>query len=230
MNKFLRGVALAVAEAFELPTPIMEIGSYQVEGQEELINLRSLFPHAEYLGVDIREGPGVDLVADVEDLPQPDGSIGTIVALNTFEHVKKFWRGFEEVHRVLRPDGALFVSTPFNVQIHNYPCDYWRFTPEAYQVLLEDYPTRIIGWHGPAEKPENVWAVAFREEAPEITAEAFARFQQLIAAYARQPLRWQRRLRYRLFDWIDRRRLCSPLLEQENWQCQLMVHCRPVAV
>jgi SAM-dependent methyltransferase len=230
MNKFLRGIALAVVEAFDLPSPVMEIGSYQVEGQEELINLRSVFPNSDYLGVDIREGPGVDLVADVEDLPQPDDSVGTIIALNTFEHVKRFWRGFDEVHRVLRPDGAFFVSTPFNVQIHNYPNDYWRFTPEAFQLLLEDYPTRIIGWHGPEEKPENVWAIAFREEAPDVTPEQFARFQSLIAKHARQPLRWQRRLRYRLFDWVDRRRYCAPLLEQEKWDCQLFTNGQLVSV
>ena len=44
MNHFLNGVARAVAETFVLPEPILEIGSYQVAGQEELINLRSLFP------------------------------------------------------------------------------------------------------------------------------------------------------------------------------------------
>ena len=230
MNRFLRGVALAVVKAFELPRPTMEIGSYQVEGQEDLINLRNLIGDRDYLGVDIREGPGVDLVADVEDLPQADGSVGTVIALSTFEHVRKFWRGLDEVYRVLRPDGALFISTPFNVQIHNYPCDYWRFTPEAYQVLLEDYPTRIIGWQGPEERPENVWAVAFREEAAKITTEQYLRFQQLVAKHARQPLRWRRRLRYRIFDLIDCRRICAPLLEQENWHCQLTMGRQSIKV
>jgi ubiquinone/menaquinone biosynthesis C-methylase UbiE len=55
----------------------------------------------------MRPGPGVDLVADVEALPQADGSVGTVLALSTFEHVPHFWRGMAEVQRVLRPDGAL---------------------------------------------------------------------------------------------------------------------------
>ena len=105
MNHFLNGVARAVAETFVLPEPILEIGSYQVAGQEELINLRSLFPGKRYTGLDCRAGPGVDLVADAEQLPQATGSVGTVIAMNTFEHVRHFWRAFAEVERVLRPDG-----------------------------------------------------------------------------------------------------------------------------
>ena len=47
MNRFLHGVARAVAETFDLPEPILEIGSYQVAGQEGIANLRSLFPGRE---------------------------------------------------------------------------------------------------------------------------------------------------------------------------------------
>src|SRR5205085_2657058 len=81
------------------------------------------------------------------------------------EHVPRFWRGFQEVHRVLRPDGALLVCCPFYFHIHSYPSDYWRFTPEALQLLLADYPSRLLGWHGPPRRPLNVWALAFREQA-----------------------------------------------------------------
>src|SRR5439155_8484425 len=97
MNHFLHGVARAVAETFDLPGPILEIGSYQVAGQEEIIDLRTLFAGKPYLGVDVRPGPGVDQVADVEALPQADASVGTVIALSTFEHVPHFWRGFDEV-------------------------------------------------------------------------------------------------------------------------------------
>src|SRR4051794_36042607 len=106
MNQFLRGVARACFETFELPGPVVEIGSYQVAGQEDLIDLRSFFPGRSYVGVDMRHGPGVDVVANVESLPMKSGTVGTVVALSTFEHVTRFWRGFEEVYRVLRPDGA----------------------------------------------------------------------------------------------------------------------------
>src|SRR5258708_12858463 len=90
MNRFLRGVVQAMVESFHLPEPILEIGSYQVEGQSNLINLRDLFPSREYVGMAFRPGPGVDLVADVEQLPQPDPSSATVLALTPFTHVPNF--------------------------------------------------------------------------------------------------------------------------------------------
>lgn len=223
MNLLLRGVVRAIAETFDLPGPILEIGSLQVPGQDSLIDLRSHFPGREYLGIDIRPGPGVDRVADVEELPFDDESFGAVIAMNTFEHVRKFWRGFDEIRRVLRPDGALLVSCPFNVMIHGYPSDYWRFTPAAFDVLLEDdYPQRVMGWHGPAERPENTWCLALREECPAIDDERFERYRALLAAYGRMPLRRKRAWRYRLFDWLDGRRYCAPLLEREQVTTKLI--------
>jgi SAM-dependent methyltransferase len=218
MNHFLHGVARAVAETFDLAGPIVEIGSYQVEGQEAIADLRRLFAGKPYTGLDRRLGPGVDLFADVEDLPQADQSVGTVLAMNTFEHVPRFWRGFAEIRRVLRPDGALLVSCPFHFKIHNYPADYWRFTPAALELLLEDYPSRIVGWHGPVNRPAHVWALAFGEERPPITAAQFERYRTLLRRYAHEPQSWFRRLRYRLGSLFFGRGPFSSYLDQERWE------------
>jgi SAM-dependent methyltransferase len=223
MNRFLHGVARALAGSFTLPEPIVEIGSYLVEGQEELVNLRGLFPGRDYTGVDFRPGPGVDLVASVESLPQATGSVGTVIAFSTFEHVRRFWVGFEEVYRVLRPDGVFLVACPFYFHQHAYPSDYWRFTPEAFELLLEKYPTRVLGWHGPARRPQNVWAAAFREEARRPTAAQFACYKELLAEHAKEPLPAGRWLRYQLGRLLCGRRPFAPHLDRERWQTELRV-------
>jgi GT2 family glycosyltransferase/SAM-dependent methyltransferase len=222
MNEFLNGVARAVAETFDLPGPILEVGSYLVPGQGDIANLRPLFPGKTYAGVDKRPGPGVDQMADVEALPYADGSFGTVIAMNTFEHVPRFWRGFEEVYRVLRRDGALFLSCPFYFHIHSHPSDYWRFTPEALELLLQDYPTRILGWHGPLKRPANVWALAFREGRPPVTSRQFERYRELVGRYARQPLPRRQRLRYQLGRWLCGRGPFAPHLDQGRWQTRLV--------
>lgn len=227
MNRFLRGVARAMVESFTLPGPILEIGSYQVEGQESLIDLRGLFAGRDYTGVDFRAGPGVDLVASVEKLPLPDASVGTVLAFNVFEHVKQFWKGFEEVRRVLRPDGVLLVCCPFYFHVHGYPHDYWRFTPEAFESLLESYSTRVIGWHGPERRPLNVWGAAFREQAKAPTAEQFAAYQEKLRAYAREPLGWGRKLRYGLGRLLCGRRPFAAHLDREKWTSVLRQTPRP---
>jgi len=221
MNQFLHGVARALVESFTLPDPILEIGSYQVEGQEDLINLRSLFPGRPYVGVDFRAGPGVDCVASVEDLPQKDASIGTVIAFSTLEHVQRFWVGFDEVHRVLRPDGVFLVCCPFNFHIHGFPNDYWRFTPQALELLLEQYPTRILGWHGAPRRPRNVWAAAFRENSALPTQEQFARYRTLLDRYAREPLSPIRYLRYQLGRLLCGRGPFAPHLDRERWRTEL---------
>jgi SAM-dependent methyltransferase len=221
MNGFLRGVARSMIEAFDLPGPVLEVGSYQVAGQEDLINLRGLFPNREYTGIDFRPGPGVDLVANVESLPFSTGSVGTVLAFSVFEHVKRFWRGFEEVHRVLRPDGVFLVCTPFYFHVHSYPHDYWRFTPEAFDSLLEKYPTRVLGWHGPERRPLNVWAAAFREEAKAPTEEQVAKYQRLLGEHAKEPVSWRQDLRYRIGRLFCGRRPFAAHLDREKWATEV---------
>jgi SAM-dependent methyltransferase len=221
MNRFLRGMAQASIESFTLPDPVLEIGSYKVEGQEDLIDLRGLFAGRDYTGVDFRAGPGVDLVADVENLPLPSESVGTVLAFSVFEHVRHFWKGFEEVRRVLRPDGVFLVCCPFYFHVHAYPNDYWRFTPEAFDSLLEAYPTRILGWHGPERRPLNVWAAAFREEARTPTAAEYTAYQERLKQYAKEPLGWGRRLRFGLGRVLCGRRPFAPHLDRDKWKTEV---------
>jgi SAM-dependent methyltransferase len=218
MNAFLHGVARALTETFSLPGPILEIGSFQVPGQETVADLRHLFPGRSYTGMDCRPGPGVDVVADVENLPQADASIGTVIAMNTFEHVPRFWRGFEEIRRVLRPDGVLLVSVPFFFKIHHFPGDYWRFTPDALELLLEGYPNKILGWHGAKHRPAHVWGLAFREGRPAVRPAEFERYRGLLYRYAREPVSWSRRLRYRLAGVFCGRGPFAPYLDRESWE------------
>ncbi len=221
MQQFLRGVARAMAESFVLPGPVIEIGSLQVDDQAELIDLRGLFPGRQYTGIDFRPGPGVDCVASVEALPQASGTVGTVIAFSAFEHVQRFWVGFEEVHRVLRPDGVFLVCCPFYFHQHAYPNDYWRFTPQAFELLLGKYPTRVLGWHGPARREANVWAAAFRERAAAPTAEQFETYRRLLGEYAREPLTWSRRLKFQIGRLLCGRRPFAPHLDRQRWQTVL---------
>ena len=63
-----------------LPGPVFEFGSFQVEGQLDYADLRSLFPGKAYVGCDMRPGPGVDRVEDVSAINLPDGAAGTVCA------------------------------------------------------------------------------------------------------------------------------------------------------
>jgi SAM-dependent methyltransferase len=211
-----------VVETFPLPGPILEVGSCQVPGQEDLANLRELFAGRPFLGMDRRGGPGVDLVADVESLPLPNSSVGTVLALSTFEHVGRFWRGFAEIQRVLCPGGALLVACPFYFHIHAHPDDYWRFTPAALELLLEEYPSKIVGWHGPRSRPANVWALAFREGRRPISAAEYSTYQVRMRHHAHMPLPLRRKLRYRIGRLLCGGGPFAPYLHREKWHSKCL--------
>ena len=62
MRENIRACVQAVAETLTIPQPLIEIGSFQVEGQSYVANLRPLFADSDYTGCDMRPGPGVDRI------------------------------------------------------------------------------------------------------------------------------------------------------------------------
>jgi len=217
----MHGVVRATLETFLPPEPILEVGSYQLPGQEPWSDLRKLVPGKQYIGIDARSGPGVDLVENVEELPRPDASVGTALALNVFEHCPRFWKGFDELKRVLRPDGLLVVSCPFYFHIHNHPQDYWRFTPQAFEFLLQEFPQTIIGYQGTPKRPLRVWAVAAGADYPTFTLEQYRDYQKRLQDYAKQPLPWKKKLSYRLGKLICGGGLVGPYLQTERFETTL---------
>jgi len=169
-----------VADTFDCPDPIFEFGSYQVEGQEGYANLRELFPAKKYVGCDMRPGPGVDRVEDVAAISLPDKSAGTVLCIETFEHVFEVRKAFDEVFRLLRPGGVFVITSPLNFRIHGYPDDYWRMTPSCLRRLLSPYSARVSGHQGHHAFPHTVMGVGFKAPIP---TDCSARVEQLVKAY-----------------------------------------------
>lgn len=154
------------ATSFDCPAPVYEFGSYQVEGQLDYADLRSLFAGKSYVGCDMRPGPGVDRVEDVSAMSLPDASVGTILCIETFEHVFEVRRAFDEVYRVLKPGGIFLITSPLNFRIHAYPDDYWRMTPNCLRRMLAPYGGRLTGYQGHHKFPHTVMALAVKAPAP----------------------------------------------------------------
>jgi precorrin-6B methylase 2 len=66
-----------------------------------------------FLGVDVRPGPAVDVVADLRKRwPWADGSIHEIVAHDVIEHLPDRILTMNEIHRVLKPGGRVQILVP----------------------------------------------------------------------------------------------------------------------
>jgi SAM-dependent methyltransferase len=186
MRDNVHAFVAAAAESFRLAGPVYEFGSYIVPGQEAIGDLRPLFPRCEYVGCDMREGPGVDRIEDLGHLTLEDESVSTIICVETLEHVFEVRRAVDEMLRVLAPGGMILISTPFNFYLHNYPGDYWRLTPSCLGRLLEPLGATVVGWQGVESFPHTVFALGCKDPVPRDFAARADRFSAAFNMWLRQ--------------------------------------------
>jgi SAM-dependent methyltransferase len=163
MRPHLREFFELCARTIVCPEPIVEIGLFQVRGQEELANLRPLFPGKVYIGCDMQPGNGVDRIEDIHQLSFGSGEVGTFILADTLEYVLDPFLAMREIRRCLRSDGIAIYASVMNFPIHGYPNDYWRFTPEAFRLLGSSFARATILFCGPADHPHTVCGIATGE-------------------------------------------------------------------
>lgn len=172
MQKPNRHFVRICVESLPWKQPVYEFGSLEVHEDMEVDYVKDLFPQEglQYVGCDMREGPGVDSVQNLHGLDIPDNTVGTIVCLDTMEHVEFPRKAMSEMHRVLKPNGVLIMSSVFEFPIHGYPNDYWRFTPNAFRSLMKDFAECRVYSYGKSEKrPLIVIGVGFKGETGNIS-------------------------------------------------------------
>jgi ubiquinone/menaquinone biosynthesis C-methylase UbiE len=92
-----------------------------------------------WTGIDMQEGQGVDLVADMHDLPNEwDGRFTGVVCSEVMEHVARPWLALPELRRVMAPGSLLVVTTLFAFPEHGYPDDFYRYSRSGLRLLLQD--------------------------------------------------------------------------------------------
>jgi hypothetical protein len=159
-HNLLYGVVADVVQRLDLPEPIVEFGSMQVEdGQPN--DLRPLFAGRDFTGTDLHEGPGVDRLEDLRSLTYADNEIGTALCLDTLEHCTDPIAAARELQRVVRNDGGIcLISSVMLIGIHAYPSDYWRFTPDGLRLLLSGYDDVDTAYMGDPTAPFWVFGIA----------------------------------------------------------------------
>ncbi len=162
MRGNIREFVRVVAETLTIPQPVVEIGAYQVEEQPYSADLRPLFAGKDYTGCDIRPGPGVDRVEDVHQLTFAAGMLGTVLMLETLEHVRNPLQAMAEAFRVLRPGGLVVISSCMDFPVHEHPADYWRFPPQGFDLLLERFVPRRVYVQGAPVFPHSLAGVGIK--------------------------------------------------------------------
>lgn len=90
--------------ATDEPLSVLDIGGRNVNG-----TVRDLFPNADYVALDIREGEGVDIVADAATWV-PDRQFDLVVCTETFEHTPDWPRICVTAFVACKPGGRVVLT------------------------------------------------------------------------------------------------------------------------
>lgn len=118
---------------------VLEVGSLDVNGSVRG-DVMALGP-AEYVGVDLQPGPGVDVICDAGDLVARfgDNAFDVVISTEMLEHARDWRRIVSNIKRVTRPDGVMIVSTrSYGVDFHRRPFDYWRYEKADFEAIFAD--------------------------------------------------------------------------------------------
>jgi SAM-dependent methyltransferase len=123
VEKYVRGDKLSLCD----------VGSLDING-----TFKDLFKSHDYIGVDITEGPNVDVVSkDSYRYPFEDGKFDVVISGSTIEHVKDIFSWIKELVRITKNGGLICVVGPTVLRIqHRHPVDCWRIYPDGMRYLL----------------------------------------------------------------------------------------------
>lgn len=91
-----------------------------------------------WIVLDILKKYSPEILGDAQDLPIKSNSIDCVKCTELLEHVEYAGKVITEIARVLRPNGYLILSVPFNCEIHADPYDFCRFTDYKLRKMLEN--------------------------------------------------------------------------------------------
>jgi len=93
---------------------VLDIGSYDLNGTNEY-----LFEECEFTGLDIEEGPGVDIVCEAQKYDAPDESYDVIISSECFEHNPYYKETIQNAIRMLKCGGFfLFACATTGRPVH----------------------------------------------------------------------------------------------------------------
>lgn len=136
---------------------ILDIGSYDLNG-----TLKPIFKDHMYIGVDMIEGPNVNVVCTNDDIPFKDRFFDVIVTSSCFEHDSFFWLTFLEMCRLLKDGGYIYINAPSGGPYHACPQDCWRFYADSWKSLerwaiRNNYNIVLLESHIDRGTDPNMW-------------------------------------------------------------------------
>ena len=115
---------------------VLEIGSRARSG----VIRKAKFEGTNYTGVDVLQGPNVDIVCDAHELSNHVSSkYDFVYSVSVFEHLLMPWKVVVELAKCMNNGGFVFTQTHNAWPIHDAPWDYWRYTTDSFASIFNKY-------------------------------------------------------------------------------------------
>jgi len=132
--------------------------------------------------------PGVDVVGNGENLPFLDEQFDLIISQAVLEHVKRPRRIVNEIYRVLKHGGYIYVESPFLQEYHGFPLDFRRYTITGLENLLSQFKKIESGVCG---GPSATFGRIFREYLASFSDNLYVhQILKILAGWLIFPLRY----------------------------------------
>ena len=113
---------------------------------------RSYFSHAHYESTDLchveKNYSCISYICDLKNIPIKSDCYDLVFCSQTLEHVPEPKEVVDELFRVLKPNGQLWLTAPLFFAEHEIPFDYYRYTRYGLKYLIQDagYKVESIEW------------------------------------------------------------------------------------
>lgn len=99
-------------------------------------------PVADNLNPDVWNRPEmlrtvVDVWGDAQRLPFAAATFDTVLAAEMLEHIPDPDACVAEIARVIKPGGRFLLTVPLVAPLHQWPFDFYRFTPKGIEAIVE---------------------------------------------------------------------------------------------
>ncbi len=114
---------------------VLDIGSGD-SSHAELLDSSNRLVRLDYPETNRRYSVRPDVFGDACRLPVRSEVFDAVLLLEVLEHLPCADAALEEIHRVTRPKGTLYLSVPFLYPTHDAPQDFQRYTTHGLRALL----------------------------------------------------------------------------------------------
>lgn len=98
-----------------------------------------------YFGIDIVDADKFDYKNSEitpfngEDIPFENDKFNGVICTEVLEHVQKYQKLINEMHRVMDKNGVAIVTIPWSARYHYIPFDYFRYTPSSLKTMFGQF-------------------------------------------------------------------------------------------